>query len=55
MKKITISIKDKEDGENVAINLDMKEDKKATKNENVAASNVYLTIEKALKELENIK
>ena len=33
----------------------MKEDKKATKNENVAASNVYMTIENALKELENIK
>ena len=55
MKKITITIKDKSDSDDVSINLDMKEDKKATKNENVAASNVYMTIEKALKELENIK
>ena len=55
MKKITITIKEKPDSDDVSLNLDMKEDKKATHNENVAASNVYHVIENALKELENIK
>jgi len=55
MKQITIKITEKEDSDDVNINLDMKENKKATKNENVAASNVYNIIEKSLKELENIK
>ena len=55
MKKITITVKDKPDSEEVSINLDMKDDKKATDTEKVAASNVYHKIEQALKELENIK
>lgn len=55
MKKITITIKDKEGTDDVTINLDMKEDKKATQHEIVAASNVYHAIEEKLKELENIK
>ena len=55
MKQITIKITEKEDSDDVNINLDMKENKKATKNENVAASNVYHMIENSLKELENIK
>ena len=55
MKKITITIKDKKDSEDVTVNLDMKESKDASKNENVAASNVYHAIENALKELENLK
>lgn len=54
MKQITIKITEKEDS-NVNINLDMKKNEKATKNENVAASNVYHMIENSLKELENIK
>jgi hypothetical protein len=33
----------------------MKESKNATDSENVAASNVYHMVEKALKELENLK
>lgn len=55
MKKITITITEKKDSDNVSINLDMKEQKSATKNENAAASNVYMKIEEALKELENLK
>lgn len=55
MKKIEITITDKENSDDVTINLDMKEQKKATKSENVAASNVYHAIEQALKELENMK
>lgn len=55
MKKITITISDKKDSDNVSINLDMKEQKNATDSEKITASNVYNTIEKALKELENIK
>ena len=55
MKKITITITEKKDTDDVSINLDMKEQKSATKNENVAASNVYHAIEEKLKELENIK
>lgn len=55
MKQITIKITEKENSDDVNINLDMKENKKATKNENVAASNVYHMIENSLKELENIK
>ena len=54
MKKITVTITEK-DEDNVSINLDMKEDKKATNNEKVAASNVYHAIEEKLKELENIR
>lgn len=54
MKKITLTITEK-DKENVSINLDMKDDKKATDKEKVAASNVYHAIEEKLKELENIK
>lgn len=55
MKKITITITQKKDSDDVSVNLDMKEQKNATRNENVAASNVYHIIENALKELENIK
>lgn len=55
MKKITITITEKKDSENVSVNLDMKEQKNATDKENVAASNVYHKLEQALKELENIK
>lgn len=55
MKQITIKITQKKDSEDINVNLDMKENKNATKNENVAASNVYNIIEKSLKELENIK
>lgn len=55
MKKITITIKEKKGTEEVTVNLDMKEQKDATKNENVAASNVYHAVEEKLKELENIK
>ena len=55
MKKITITIKDKLDSEDVCINVDMKDDKKATDTEKVAASNVYHAITEKLKELENIK
>lgn len=55
LKKITITITEKKDTDDVSINLDMKEQKSATKNENVAASNVYHAIEEKLKELENIK
>jgi len=55
MKKITITITEKKDSDNVSINLDMKEQKSATKKELAAASNVYMKIEEALKELENLK
>ena len=55
MKKITITITEKKETDDVSINLDMKEQKSATKNENIAASNVYHKLEEALKELENIK
>ena len=55
MKKITITITDKKDKDQVSINLDMKEQKNATENEKRAASNVYMAIEQKLKELENIK
>ena len=55
MKKITITITEKKDTDDVSINLDMKDQKNATKNEKVAASNVYHAIEEKLKELENIK
>lgn len=55
MKKITITITEKKDSDDVSINLDMKEQKNATQNEKVAASNVYHKVEQALKELENIK
>ena len=55
MKKITITITQKKDSDDVSVSLDMKEQKNATRNENVAASNVYHIIEKALKDLENIK
>ena len=55
MKKITITVTEKKDTDNVSINLDMKEQKNATKNENIAASNVYHAIEQKLKELENMK
>ena len=55
MKKITITITEKKDSDDVSINLDMKDDKKATQNEKVAASNVYHAIEEKLKELENIR
>lgn len=55
MKKITITVTEKKDTDNVSINLDMKEQKNATKNENIAASNVYHAIEEKLKELENMK
>ena len=55
MKKITIMITEKKDSDNVSINLDMKEQKNATQNEKVAASNVYHAVEQKLKELENLK
>ena len=55
MKKITITITEKKDSDNVSVNLDMKEQKNATDKENVAASNVYHKLEQALKELENLK
>ena len=55
MKKITITITEKKDSDDVSINLDMKEQKNATNNEKIAASNVYHAIEQKLKELENIK
>ena len=55
LKKITITITEKKDSDDVSINLDMKDDKKATQNEKVAASNVYHAIEEKLKELENIR
>ena len=52
MKKITITVTQKKDSEDVQVSLDMKEQKNATKNENVAASNVYQMIEE---DLRNIK
>ena len=54
MKKIVITITEKNE-EDVSINLDMKDDKKATQNEKIAATNVYYIIEEKLKEMENIK
>ena len=54
MKKITVTITQKKDSEDVQVNLDMKEDKKATKNEKVAASNVYHMIEADLISMEKI-
>lgn len=55
MKKITITITEKKDSDNVSINLDMKEQKNASDKEKIAASNVYHVVEEKLKELENMK
>lgn len=54
MKKITITVTQKKDSEDVQVSLDMKEQKNATKNENIAASNVYHMIEEDLRCMENI-